>query len=199
MPQNSNADLSVSGATHPDTANEVLIRIATPLPMDVAGTLLRAIGTVYPSAALVSDKHAPPLSGFGAPSAMTIRVDPSDRYDGPLDIEADRADGEIPVDFTGFHVDEDQKAWVRTAPAEELCVYLGGIAHRIFTATEGATNFVEWTINTTDHSAAYLLSVSRQPVGLEATSPSNLLAKAKARIAELEAEVAALRASDKPT
>lgn len=153
------------------------IRIATPLPMDVAGTLMQLIGTAYPSAVIDTSG----VRGFDREYALVMKVDPAERARRVTKKQVAEAkcdaDPDVDVDFIGF-----EEGWLATSTPEELSLHLGGIAHELFTKTEGAVNFVEWSVKTEDGDR-YVLSISKS----KAQMPSALLAAANERIAELEA------------
>jgi hypothetical protein len=121
------------------------ITVATPLPMGVAGALMQLIGTAWPESVIRPTQRRP----FGNDPVFTMLVPPT----MPSDVTAERA-REIRIEaasddtgsqFTGFRVDEEDYAWVGTAPPEELTMFLGSVAHRIFNEI-GGINYVEWQV-----------------------------------------------------
>jgi len=160
------------------------IRIATPLPMDVAGTLMQLIGTAYPSAVIVST----PAGGmFDREYALVMKVDPAQRAKRVTKKQAEEAkpdDIEHETDFLGF-----DNGWISASPPEELGLYLGEIAHQMFTSTDGAINYVEWEVRAGEQDR-YVLSVAKS----KEQTPHALRTKAEARVAELEAQLAGSRA-----
>lgn len=146
--------------TTPDTRGWVRIEVRAPLPMDMAGTIMQLIGTAYPSARI--DTRA------GFDTAIAMLVDPHERARRVTkkDARALRARNEAGGDdiegaqFQGFDGDS-----LLITPPSELQLFLGEIAHRIFTgyeedAGEPLLNYLEWQV-ATPAGDGYVLCVAR--------------------------------------
>lgn len=121
--------------------------------------------------------------------ALSMLIDPTERARRVTKKAAAEAKQHQDPEIADVELTSIRDGWVGTAAPEELCLYLGEVAHSLFTRTEGAINYVEWEIHTSADDR-YVLSVAKS----KDRTPGSLLAEAKHRIAELEAQVANLRA-----
>lgn len=148
------------------------IKVLSPLPLHVAGTIMQLVGAAWPQAVIAPGKEKVGGMFSRAESALTLMVPPDD----PLPVADEQAqaikgqvesEGIDAGDFLGFRIDDESKAWVSMAPPEELCRFLGSVAHQIFALTEGAVNFVEWEVHHVDgesYSLAIQKSGAKSPV-----------------------------------
>ncbi|MEH0110527.1 hypothetical protein V6N00_12525 [Tersicoccus sp. MR15.9] len=164
-----------------DAATHVQIR--GPLPLDVAGTLLNAIGRVYPST-----RVAPVDYG----DALHLVIPRGDR---PVD--ADLSEG-LPVEVLRL----DPSGLSLTTP-REIAVMLATVMEDAFAENE-PENYLEFTMEvrpTSGRGRRYAMAFARSreqtPAQLRETAERKL-EEANARIADLEAQVAAVRALEWP-
>lgn len=137
-----------------DTSEWTSIRIAAPLPLNVAGSLMQMIGTAWPEAVIQQSERR--NDGLH----MLVPTKPPEDVDREFLEQLGKTTEDVTAeaDFLGFH-----DGWVAFAPPEELCVELGRVAHAIFTAHQPeAINHVEWGVKTGNESddATYILSIS---------------------------------------
>lgn len=161
-----------------DKSDWVEINIEGPLPMGHAGALMQLIGAAWPNAVIQTDP------GRGRRErALCMKVPPSgartiSKVEAQnLASQADRANEETEDSmFLGF-----DKGMLLTAPPEELCLALGEVGHALFSRTEGAINYVEWEIKTSQ-GERYVLCVAKT----EEQTPGSLKTKAEAEIERLK-------------
>lgn len=181
-----------------DTTGWAEIRVATPLPMEVAGTLMQLIGAAWPDAQVRTDRGR---GTFGDDYALTMLVDHRRRPKkvtkkaaqvivGEQNATRDEADaaGVGDSDFLGF-----DDGWVSTSAPEELSKFLGGIAHQLIGHYEGAVNYLEWEVHVQPEGearASYVLSIARS----KGQTPGALRTKAEEELADARAQLAAIRA-----
>lgn len=137
-----------------DEDDRVRVRIEAPLPLNFAGALMTLIGSAWPDTQMSTN------TSRGIAMELLVPNDP------PVDVDAECLEeirksaetAEMEVELQGVH-----DGWLAFAPPEELQLHLGGVAHSIMCATEGATNYVEWTITTGTEPAdpSYVLSIAR--------------------------------------
>lgn len=152
------------------------VNIAAPLPLDVAGTLLSLIGAAYPSC-VINTAGAKDRWSDRPEYALQLRIDPTERAKRVTKKQAaELVDDASDVDVLGF-----DDGWLSTATPDELGLALGGIAHAMFTATDGAINYVEWQVHTKDKDHRYVLSVAKS----KGQTPHAMLTAAKERLTAL--------------
>ena len=155
------------------------IRIRQPLPLDVAGNLIKAIGTMYPDAQIVLSEHGPDL---------VIDLGTRTARHSKKRIAAEMDDGE-PVD-AGFSFTPDG---VKVSTPQEATLALAEWAYIMLTAHEDAFNYVEQTVTLPadgDREAKRLLltacwSKGQTPHALRMAAEERA-EKAEARLRELE-------------
>lgn len=173
---------------HPNATGWAEIRVETPLPMEVAGTLMQLIGTAWPDAMVRTD----------AGRALTMVVDHTRR---PKKVtkkatkaivagqaaEQDEAvaAGVGDSDFLGFN-----DGWVTLAPPEELSLHLGAVCARMLESAEGAVNYLEWEVREPARDdgtpgARYVLSAARS----KGQTPHALRTRAETELADLRARL----------
>ena len=135
------------------------ITVATPLPMSVAGILMQLIGAAWPEAIIRPTKKV----RFGVEPVFTMLVPPVSPQEVTPEEAQDIRAGAEEAAFTGFRLDDENHAWVGTAPPEELTLFLGEMAHRIF-AEMGGINYVEWQVRsrTGAFTGHYTLTVTKE-------------------------------------
>ena len=164
-----------------DIEGWIPIRIEGPLPMGVAGTLMTTIGHLWPDAVI---KPGGKKYGYRE-YALDLRIPPdtpAQTLDEEFIEQMQKETKDDGSDFLGF----DDDGWVAFAPPEELCLYLGSVAHAIMIAHEPeAVNHVEWTIKTGNEpeDPSYVLSISRS----KAQTPLAMRKNAEAEIERLKA------------
>lgn len=135
-----------------DTSEWTSIRIAAPLPLNVAGALMQMIGTAWPEAVIQQSERnvlhmlVPPARAADVDQEFLERLGKTTE-----DVTAE-------AEFLGF-----RDGWLALAPPEELQIHLGGVAHSIFTSHQpDAINHVEWEVKTGNEpdDAHYVLSIS---------------------------------------
>jgi len=161
--------------TH-DTQTDRRIRIKYPIPLDVSGNLLKALGTIYPDAAIRTDD---PWSSdcmvidVGKRTARTSKAKMTD--DLILDTDG--------TTLTGI----DDKGWNMATPREAM----EGLAWwaQIVLENSTAPNYVEQEVfNESDR--RFLVTACWSPE----QTPHQLRMAAEARIVELEARISELEA-----
>lgn len=164
-----------------DTATHV--QICGPVPLDVAGTLLTAIGRVSPGTRLAPVDHG---------DALNLVIPASDR---PVD--ADLSEG-LPVEVLRL----DPSGLSLTTP-RDIAVLLATVMEEAFAENE-PENYLEFTMEVSPTSAsgrryatAFAHSREQTPAQLRAAAERKL-EEANARVAGLEAQVAAVRALEWP-
>lgn len=176
----------------PDTTGWAEIRVATPLPLEVAGTLMQLIGTAWPDARVSTKRR-----GFGDDYALTMLVDHRRRpkkvtKKAALAISEKAAESraeaeEVGVGGADFLRFEDSS--LVTAVPKELMHFLGGIAHSIMSGDEAGPNYLEWIVTTAPDAegagARYVLCIARS----EEQTPHEMHARTKAELADLRARL----------
>jgi hypothetical protein len=161
--------------TGPRPVREETIRIALPLSMDVAGSLLKAIGVMWPGACM----------GTSDPHTMTVVIPDAERRPKgsrkALVAAKDTSDGpEVDSQITRF----DGQTLTATVP--EALQEMAGYAAIILRNTDGAINYVEQEMTDTATGKQLVFSVAYS----KGQTPHALRIKAEARVAELEALLA---------
>lgn len=162
------------------------IRINAPLPLDVASTLIRAVGALYPGATVGTP---------GDGEALVLEIPDSDRGidDAVLaEITALKESAEAATaDFDILHADGSD---MRTTAAAWLAQVLIPAARAFLHAT-GAENYVEQEVrlDVEGSGGGYVFSVARSPE----QTPHALRLKAERELAELRTAVQAAHIPDK--
>lgn len=178
---------------HPDTTGWAEIRVETPLPMEVAGTLMQLIGTAWPDAQIRTDGGRMAFGG----RALTMLVDHRRRpkkvtkkaAKAIVGQNADQADeaaaaGVGDAEFLGF-----DDGWVSMSAPEELQLHLASVCMHLLDGNEDAVNYLEWEVRTraTDDAPArsFVLSAARS----KGQTPHALRTRAETELADLRAQV----------
>lgn len=157
------------------------VNVALPLPLDVASTLMRLIGAAYPSTMI-------DMTGKGGRYGLTLKIDPAERA---VDVTDEQARAVV-LDSQPELLSFDASSFSTSTP-DELRLFLGELAHAIFTATDGAINYIEWEIRTPDDDT-YVLTISKS----KRQRPTALLEQANAEAALLRASLDELAAMHRP-
>ena len=160
-----------------DQASHTELRIRGPLPFDVAGSLLNAVGTMYPGTRIASSARG---------DALTLLIPEADRP------AAGTSDIDIPLEVIRF--DPDGLATV-TPPG--LATAMATMMNDLFTETPAAENYLEFTFTDPEdpHDEYVLICVKpggetphqlRLTAESKAKAASEEIARLQARVAELE-------------
>lgn len=166
-----------------ETKDWTSIRIEAPLPLGVAGALMQLIGQAWPEAVIVPVDS----NRWGEKYGLSMKVPPNKgarslSHETTNEIRADVDDDAVAMNFLGFDIDDESNAWLKVAPPEDLCLFLGEIGKRIIESNEKAVNYIEWAIRTKDGDE-YVLAVGRSKGQL----PGALHKEAQAEVERLRA------------
>lgn len=145
------------------------VRVRGPLPFDVAGTLVNAIGKLYPGALLGSSNDPR--------DAIVIVIPDSERPGLPL------PDGEVALDVISI-----SPQGLQAMTPVELIAPLAAWVDQRFEET-GAENYIEQTVSLRDARHRYVLNFRR----VEGKTPHELRRAAEAEAEQLRAENEALK------
>jgi hypothetical protein len=153
------------------------IALGMPMPVDVFATLGDLISKAWPGADLIADPVAAGIpekvaaafgGGWGSPKMQLVRI-PKHRGRRVSKKEAqaiaaenhnELGDDETRLNFHGFETTEHGTS-VGLSGAEELQHQLGALGLAILDQTEGAINYVEWTIIDKETDRRAVLCVAR--------------------------------------
>lgn len=170
-----------------DAAVEITVNL--PLPVDVAATLTRAIGAIWPNSTMDMGNYS---------SRMTFRISAADRLADNLELDEVRQARiamreELEGTITGIGAGE-----VRGIPAEDYLNYVAALAEA-FLDEHGAANYVEQTLIVPDGRRITVTTQwvhgqtpveHRDAARAEAARMHRLEAQLRDRIDELEHELA---------
>lgn len=157
------------------SAKQVELLIRLPLPLSITGPLMAAIGQLWPSAMIKS--HDTSGLCFILPG---IDAEPFDASKIELPAIERGDDGQL------YYLGPDGMV---LDPGTELSLFWGRIAKAAFDNTPEAVNFVEYHLQEPESTGPPIRVHVHRPHG---KTPTDLLAEAKKRIAELEQELAEL-------
>lgn len=168
----------------------VELRIKLPLEMDVASTLLKVIGLTYPRTQIGRDDHK-----WDYERELVLLIDQRDRHKSPkakrkYEKIRDYADGWSPGALTELGPDG-----VAASPHELLALSWVDMARKSFAMFPDAANYIENTVYDEETGQRYVFYVAKS----KEQTPHELRQKAEARVAELEAELAELKAKQDPS
>lgn len=162
--------------THDETSRTKL-HIRGPLPFDVAGSLLNAVGTMYPGTLIATSAEG---------DALTLLIPDTDRP------AADGLDVGEPLEVIRFDPDG-----LSTVTPPGLATAMATMMNDLFTETPAAENYLEFTFTDPEdpHDAYVLICVKpggetphqlRLTAESKAKAASEEIARLQARVAELE-------------
>lgn len=162
----------------------VAVRIKLPLEMDVASTIIKAVGLTYPRTMIGRDEHT-----LDYERELVLLIDQRDRHKSAkakkrYEKVRDYADGWSPGALTELGPDG-----VSVSPHELLIASWVNMARESFAMFPDAPNYIESTAYDPETRERYVFCVSRS----EGQTPHALRMKAEARVAELEVELARLK------
>lgn len=181
-------------SAHIADEDAVTITVNLPLPVDVAATLTRAIGAIWPNTTMDMSSYS---------SRMTYRVTAADRLADDLDLEQVRQERIAMREELEGIITRIGAGEVGGIPAEEYLVYVAALAEA-FLDEHGAANYVEQILSTPDgrrltvttHGAHGQTPVEhRNDARAEAARMHRLEARLRARIDDLERELAVANGS----
>lgn len=175
-----------------NAADAVTITINLPLPVDVAATLTRAIGAIWPNTTMDMSDYA---------GHMTYRVTAADRLADDLDLEQVRQEQVAMRDELEGTINRIGSGDVGGELPQKYTQYLAALAEA-FLAHHGAANYVEQTLSapdgrrisvTTQWAHGQTPVEHRNDARAEAARMHRMEARLRERIDELEEELAATK------
>lgn len=163
------------------TAGTTEVTLAGSIPLDVASTLMRLVGAVYPSARVSSDHRG-----------MRFHIDDADRADDPGVF--DRA-AELKVAADEWSLDTYLRQLgdgaLEVSLPQILTATLAGLAEGMFAEHGEDVNYLETTCTSPSHPGQRWAVIAARSAG---RTPHELRQAAEARADRLEAENVRLRA-----
>lgn len=122
-------------------------------PIDVFATVIRAVGTAYPGAEILT---RPGDAGVTPGRDETVlRIPAGDRPAPEVEVEPDPADDDV----VAFGIDEGGFRFGSTR--EELTVHIAALAEAIFATWTDAENYLETEVTSKDTGQRYTLTFGR--------------------------------------
>lgn len=171
------------------------IAIGLPMPVSIFGALGDLIDKAWPGAAIITNPEA-----AGVPTDVRRRIGYSRDVallqiprkvakrvtkKAAAEIVATHAPAAAAEDLDFLGMDDE---WVRMAPPEELCLFIGGIGKRVLDGFEDAVNYVEWEVTDKESRQRCVLSFARS----KGQTPAALRTKAEKELADARDKMRAL-------
>lgn len=157
--------------TRDETTSRTEVRIRGPLPLDVAGSLLNAVGTMYPGTRIASNAEG---------DALTLLIPDTDRP-AAEGLDVGEALEVIRLDPTGLSA--------VTPPG--IATAMAAMVDDLFAESPGAENYLEFTFAAPDHPHSTYVLICVKPGG---ETPHQLRLAADSELAAAEEEITRLKA-----
>lgn len=165
-------------------AKPVEVRINLPLPFDIASTLIKVIGATWPGTLIKQGDSA-----WKTERQLILEIPDKERHKDAKKRKRYHAEKQFADAFDG-QLTELGPDGVGLSPHQHLVALWVDLARQSFDMWPGASNYLESTASDKDTGERYVFWVAKSP----SQTPHELRKRADARVAELEAEVARLKA-----
>ncbi|ALF00418.1 hypothetical protein SEA_ARCHIE_124 [Mycobacterium phage Archie] len=168
------------------TDENVDIRIELPLPIDITGTLINVIGLTWPNAVIKDDGND---KGWRSENRLVLSIPPEDRHKSAKKAEKyAKVKAHLTAETEAFVNELDPNAFSLGLPQwlADQFVAIAKVWHAQYPAD---INYLESRLREKDTNQEWVFYVAKA----KDRTPHALREKAEARVAELEAELSALK------